>query len=175
RHLVPFGEYLPFRSVLGAVLDFLKIPMSSFSAGALAQTGITAQGLPVGVSICYEDAYASEVGRALPEAALLVNLSNDAWFGTSVAPPQHLQIARMRAIEASRYLVRATNNGISAVLNQHGVEIARIDQFMKDTATASVVPLAGRTPFTRFGNALVLLLSLGVLAAGFSAARRARR
>ena len=104
RHLVPFGEYLPLDRWTRPVLDFLEIPMSDFTSGADVPPLIVLAGQPVGVDICYEDAYANEILRALPRATLLVNASNDAWFGDSLAPHQHLEIARMRALETGRYL-----------------------------------------------------------------------
>jgi apolipoprotein N-acyltransferase len=106
RHLVPFGEFMPLKPVLGPVLDFLQIPMSDFSAGSPKEPPLlTVAGHPAGISICYEDAFAEEVREALPQAAFLVNASNDAWFGDSLAPYQHLEIARMRAKETQRYLL----------------------------------------------------------------------
>ncbi|MGH8596232.1 MAG: apolipoprotein N-acyltransferase, partial [Gammaproteobacteria bacterium] len=129
HHLVPFGEYLPFDRWLRPVLDFLTIPMSSFARGPSLQAPLEYGALRIGVSICYEDAYAREVTKALPLANILVNVSDDAWFGRSIAPDQHLQIARMRAIETGRYLLRATNTGISAIIDHRGRVVARSPQF----------------------------------------------
>ena len=131
RHLVPFGEYLPFDDWTRPVLDFLEIPMSDFSRGGNGKPLVTLAGYPVGIDICYEDAYGDEIIRALPEAALLINASNDAWFGDSLAPHQHLEIARMRAVETARYMLRATNTGISAIIDQHGVLRGTSPQFEK--------------------------------------------
>ncbi len=158
RHLVPFGEYMPLPDPLLRILDFLEIPMSDFSAGPRHQPLLEAAGRPVGVSICYEDAFGEEVIDTLPEAELLVNVSNDAWFGDSLAPHQHLQIARMRARETGRYLLRATNTGVSAVIDERGRVRARSPQFEPHALVAEVVPYQGLTPYAAVGNYGVLCL-----------------
>jgi apolipoprotein N-acyltransferase len=163
RHLVPFGEYLPLKDLLGPVVDFMHIPMSDFSAGAPDPPVLQVAGHRVGVSICYEDAFGEEVIDALPQATLLVNVSNDAWFGDSIAPAQHLQMARMRALETGRYMLRATNTGISAIIGPGG-ELRKIaPQFKKYTLTGEVTPMQGATPYVRLGN-LPVVLTLLVLA-----------
>jgi apolipoprotein N-acyltransferase len=166
RHLVPFGEYLPMDRWTRPVLDFLRIPMSDFTPGGNGRPLVTLAGHAAGINICYEDAYASEVIRALPEAAFLINASNDAWFGDSLAPHQHLEIARMRALEAGRYLLRATNTGISAIIDEHGTLRGTAPQFAKAVLTDEVQPLAGATPFARWGNAAVVLLAALMLLIG---------
>jgi apolipoprotein N-acyltransferase len=171
RHLVPFGEYLPFDRWTRPVLDFLEIPMSDFSPGAEAQPLIELAGHPVGVDICYEDAYGEEIIRALPQAALLINASNDAWFGDSLAPHQHLEIARMRALETGRYLLRATNTGVSAIIDERGRILVRSPQFERATLTGSALPLQGVTPFVRWGNHAVVLLALLMSLAGLQPRR----
>ena len=167
RHLVPFGEYLPFDRWIRPVLDFIEIPMSDFSAGGDGKPLVTLAGYPVGVNICYEDAFGEEVIRALPEAALLVNASNDAWFGDSLAPHQHLEIARMRAVEAARYLLRATNTGVSAIIDDKGGLRAVSPQFELSILTEKVPPLTGTTPFTRWGNYGIVVLASLLLAIAF--------
>lgn len=164
RHLVPFGEYLPLRFLLGPVLDFLTIPMSDFSAGAPDQGAFMVHGHRAGVSICYEDAYGNELRRALPDAALLVNVSNDAWFGDSLAPHQHLEIARMRALEFSRYMLRATNTGVSAIIDHKGRIVTRIPQFTAAATTADLTPRRGATPYALAGHVPVVLLAIIALA-----------
>ena len=144
----------------------MKIPMSDFSAGPPRQPLLDVAGQRIGVSICYEDAFGEEVIEALPGATLLVNVSNDAWFGDSIAPAQHLQIARMRALETGRYLLRATNTGISAIIGPQGQILARSPQFEVHDLKGSVQGMTGMTPYARWGNwvvisgALVLLLGL---------------
>jgi len=160
RRLVPFGEYLPFKTLLDPVLGFLQIPMSDFSSGGDAAPLIPLAGSLAGVNICYEDAFASEVMRALPEAEFLVNASNDAWFGDSLAPHQHLQIARMRALESGRYLLRATNTGISAIIDPRGELRGTAPQFQQAVLTDFIQPMQGMTPFARWGDWPLLLISL---------------
>jgi apolipoprotein N-acyltransferase len=163
RHLVPFGEYLPLDAWTRPVLDFLDIPMSDFTPGGDEPPIITLAGQPVGINICYEDAYANEVIRALPRATLLINTSNDAWFGDSLAPHQHLEIARMRAVEARRFLLRATNTGISAIIDQLGQLRGTSPQFEPAVLSGEAIPLSGTTPFVRWGNAAVILIALVML------------
>ncbi len=163
QHLVPFTEYLPFAEVLGDIVDWMDVPMSDFSAGAPDQPPLELAGQKVAVTICYEDAFGEEVIRALPEATLLVNVSNDAWFAGSIAPAQHLQIARMRALETGRYLLRATNTGISAVVDARGDLVAVSPPFEEHVLQATVQPLAGTTPYVLLGNYPVVLLSLSLL------------
>jgi apolipoprotein N-acyltransferase len=115
------------------------------------------------VAICYEDAYAAEQLYALPEATILINVSNDAWFGDSIAPHQHLQIARMRAREAGRYVARATNNGVSAFIGPDGGLIRTGPQFEYVAMTHDVVPMAGSTPYAIVGNAPVIGAALLVV------------
>jgi apolipoprotein N-acyltransferase len=173
RHLVPFGEFLPFEPVLGPVLGFLEIPMSDFSAGPKDEPPLLKlAGHPAGISICYEDAFGAEVREALPAAGFLVNASNDAWFGDSLAPHQHLEIARMRARETERFLLRATNTGVSAIIGPRGEIVSRSRLFEQAVLTADVVPLAGATPFVRFGNAAPVGIALSLIVFGVSAARR---
>jgi apolipoprotein N-acyltransferase len=172
RHLVPFGEYLPFDRWLRPVLDFLRIPMSNFTPGADAQTLLNADGHVLGVSICYEDAFAGEIARALPAAAILVNVSNDAWFGESIAPHQHLQIARMRALETGRNMLRATNTGISAIIDERGKIITRSKQFVPDVITGVVTPRSGLTPAAEYGILIPLLLCAAMVGVFSFALRR---
>jgi apolipoprotein N-acyltransferase len=163
HHLVPFGEYLPFDDWIRPLLNFLAIPMSSFSPGPARQRPLPFNGMRIGASICYEDAYAGEVMKPLPNANLLVNVSDDAWFGDSIAPHQHLQIARMRALETGRYLLRATNTGISAIIDARGRVVARSPQFEPYVLTGEIRLHAGATPFVRGGQwPLVVVLALGV-------------
>jgi apolipoprotein N-acyltransferase len=166
HHLVPFGEYLPLEPLFGWLMQSLQIPMSDFSPGPAAQAPLPAAGQEIGVSVCYEDAFGSDVIRALPRATLLVNVSEDAWFGDSLAPHQRVQMARLRALEAGRPMLRAANTGPSVVIDEHGRIIARSPQFRTDVLTAAVQPMQGATPFARFGNRPVISWLLVLLAAG---------
>lgn len=157
RHLVMFGEYLPLRGLIGSTLDALAVPNADFTAGSEEQALLQAGGYPVGVSICFEAIFPEEIRRALPEAAYLVNVSNDAWFGRSLAPHQHLEMARMRAKETGRALLRATNTGISAIIEPDGRIQARTRQFERASLTGSITPMQGATPYVSFGNWPVML------------------
>lgn len=164
QHLVPFGEYIPFKQSLGSVLDLLAVPMSDFSPGPADQHLLKAGGVDLGASICYEDAFGEELIHALPQAKLLVNVSNDAWFGDSLAPHQHLQMAQMRALETGRWMLRGTNNGISALIDDRGRLQAVSPQFKEYVLTGQVQPRSGLTPYARFGNGPVLLIVLACIA-----------
>ncbi len=166
QHLVPFGEYIPLQAILGNLLKLLDVPMSEFSAGNAHQTQISSTGQTIGVSICYEDAFGDLIRNSLPAATLLVNVSNDAWFGDSIAPHQHLEIARMRALESGRYLLRATNTGISAVIDTKGKIIMHTPQFQIITLRSPAQAYQGSTPYVRFGNGLILSILLLCLLLG---------
>lgn len=156
-HLVPFGEYLPLNFLLRDVIDFFSMPMSDFSRGDWIQPLLEVKGQKVAATICYEDAFGEELIRYLPEASLLVNGSNNAWYGDSFAPHQHLQISRMRAVETGRDLMRATTNGISALVNHKGEIKIRSRQFESDVVTGTVQPRSGATPYVQWGNYPVLI------------------
>lgn len=163
RHLVPFGEYLPFRPLFDWVLDLLAIPFSDFSAGEDRQPLLVAADHPVGMTICYEDAFARDVRWQLPEARYLVNLTNDAWFGDTIAPHQHLQMAQMRAKEMGRYLLRVNNTGITAVISPRGEIIAQAKPFVRTTLTEEIKPLEGTTPYVVWGDGLLVSVWLAAL------------
>ena len=161
NHLLPFGEYLPWQPLSGWVLDRLQIPLGSFTAGADRQTLLQAGGYAFITTICYEDAFGEQMLKQLDQAAYLVNLTNDAWFGNTAEPHQHMQMAQMRALETGRYLVRATNTGVSGFVGPDGMPRQRAPMFVTTTLTASIVPMAGLTPYARLGDVGVFaLLSL---------------
>ena len=170
RHLVPFGEFIP--PGFGWVLNILHIPMSDFSRGAAAQV-LDAGGTRFGVAICYEDMYGEEVIDSLPAAQVLVNVSNDAWFGHSLEPEQHLQASQMRALETGRWMVRATNTGVTAAIDEHGRVVSRLPDYTQGTLYADVVPREGMTPYARTGNLPVLAIVAALLFAGFRKRPRA--
>jgi apolipoprotein N-acyltransferase len=163
QHLVPFGEFLPFKPLFGWLIQFLQIPMSDFSAGAPGQAPLAAAGQVVGVSVCYEDAFGDEVIRALPAATLLVNVSEDAWFGDSLAPHQRLQMARVRALETGRPMLRAANTGPSAIIDARGEVVALSPQFQPWALTGTVQPMTGMTPYARAGDWPVVLMAILML------------
>ncbi|MGC9456391.1 MAG: apolipoprotein N-acyltransferase [Halothiobacillaceae bacterium] len=164
RHLVPFGEYLPLRGLLEAFHGLIDVPMADLSPGPAVQALPVVRGRQVGVSICYEAALSREIRRALPEASLLVNASNDSWFGDSLAPDQHLQIARVRSMEFGRPMARATNTGISAFIDHRG-RLLETTRFDETAALAKALqPMSGSTPFARWGNWPLFLMLLPAIA-----------
>jgi apolipoprotein N-acyltransferase len=164
RHLVPFGEFIPpgFRFVLAV----LKIPMSDFSAGQRSQAPLVAAGIPFGVAICYEDIFGEEVIDFLPQAQILLNVSNDAWFGRSFAADQHMQSSQMRALETGRWMVRSTNTGASAAIDERGRVVSRLPAFTAGALVENVTPRQGSTPYSRWGNAPALILAAAVAILG---------
>jgi apolipoprotein N-acyltransferase len=173
-HLVPFGEFVP--PGFGWIVRVLRIPLADFSRGTTEQRPLAVAGQRVAINICYEDAYGSELIRQLPEATLLVNVSNVAWFGDSLAPAQHLQIARARALETGRMHLTATNTGITAAIGRDGRVLARLPQFAEGRLDAKVQGYAGATPYVRLGDwpALALCALLLALVAVVAAARHSR-
>jgi apolipoprotein N-acyltransferase len=168
RHLVPFGEYFPVPETVREWMRLMSIPVSDLSPGEENQPLLrTVNGLELAVAICYEDAYGAEQLYALPDADLLINISNDAWFGDSVAPHQHLEIARMRAVEAGRYVIRATNTGVSAFIGPSGQILESAPQFELAVMQREVVPHSGLTPYARTGNWPVIALAAVVIIGGF--------
>jgi len=163
RHLVPLGEYFPFRSVLGFFAQWVNIPMSDIGEGESSQPLITAAGQKIGLSICFEDAFDRSVLLDLPEATLLVNVSNDAWFENSSQPWQHHQIARMRAVETGRMLLRATNTGVSSIIDRNGDVLQIAPQFKREVIKAEVQAYKGSTPYVVWANYLLISLGLSVL------------
>ncbi|MFN7427260.1 MAG: apolipoprotein N-acyltransferase [bacterium] len=172
QHLVPFGEFVP--PLFGWVIRWLHIPMQDFSSGGSDQRPMDLSGQKVAINICYEDAFGREVIRQLPEATILVNVSNTAWFGRSLAQPQHLQIARMRALETGRPMLRATNTGMTAVIDPRGRVLAVADPFSEAVLRARVQGHEGVTPFVRVGDGLAVGLAMLLAVAAFGLARRAR-
>ena len=160
RHLVPFGEYFPLGFLWKDALRGLATIGEDFTPGAAAKPLVSAGHWRLGSSICYEILFGEEVRDALPEAQVLVNVSNDGWFGDSLGPHQHLEIARMRALETGRELLRATNTGITAVIDPLGHVTQRLPQFERGVLTAEVQPRSGLTPYARWGEWPVLALIL---------------
>lgn len=162
RHLVPFGEYMPLRFILDFAARYIDIPMSDLAAGDGPHVPLTVQGVAVGVSICYEDVYGEEMRALLPASQLLVNVSNDAWFGDSAAPHQHEQKARMRAREFARPLVRVTNTGVSSAIDHRGNIQGRILHDVQGILDVTIQPREGLTPYAVVGNWPVWLTTLGL-------------
>jgi apolipoprotein N-acyltransferase len=165
-HLVPFAEFFPVPDFVRSWMRLMSLPYSDFTRGGVDQPPLPAGGLKLGTTICYEDAYGSSMLEGLHDADALVNVTNDAWFAHSTARYQHFQIARMRAMEARRYLIRAANDGVSAVVGPHGEVIARAPEFTPFVLESTVVPRTGLPPYARVGNFAVVGLSLVALALG---------
>ena len=153
RHLVVFVEYMPLRWILDFMNSYINIPFSDLQSGALDQPPMSVNGVELGISICFEDVFSREILIALPEASLLVNASNDAWFGDSLAPHQHLEIAQMRALEFGRPMLRSTNTGVSAFIDHRGRIVERSGQFKTESITQTVQGRTGSTPFYYFARA----------------------
>lgn len=165
RHLVPFGEFIP--PGFGWVLDLLHIPLSDFSSGGISQAPLSVAGQKVAVNICYEDAFGEEVIRALPTTTLLVNVSNDAWFGDGFAARQHRQISQMRALETGRMVIRATNTGSTAIIDVNGRVVSELPLFQRGILHGYAQGYQGTTPYSRSGNLPVVLgLAILLFAAG---------
>ena len=164
RHLVPFGEYFPVPAAVREWMRMMSLPHNDLRAGAADQPLlVAANGAGISVAICYEDAYGAEQLFSMDDAAFLVNVSNDAWFGDSIAPHQHLEIARMRALEVGRFALRVTNTGISAFIGPHGEVIDTGPQFEPVSMTRSIEPRTGSTPYMRSANKPVIGFCLLVL------------
>jgi len=170
-HLVPSGEFIP--PGFGWVLGVLQVPLSDFSRGGHDQAPIAAAGQRVAVNVCYEDAFGDEIARRVREATILVNVSNVAWFGDSLAPAQHLQIARLRAVETGRMHLAATNTGITAAIDRDGRVLARLPQYTEGRLEVSAQGYAGATPYASYADWPVVIVSLLVLAGALLVARRA--
>lgn len=176
HHLVPFGESIPAKPVVGWLIRrVLAIPLADQTPGPAYPQPMEVAGQRLAVNICYEDAFGGELIRQLPSATLLVNFTNDAWYGRSLAAEQHAQMSAMRAIEAGRPMLRATNTGITAIIDHHGVARARLPWFTRGVLEGSIAGRTGATPYVRFGDAIALGASLAVIAIALAALRLQRR
>jgi len=172
-HLVPFGEFVP--AGFGWIVRTFAIPLSDFSLGPENPKPLALAGQLVAPNICWEDAFGEEIIRQLPQATLLVNVSNVAWFGDSLAPAQHLQISRMRALETGRTMLRATNTGMTAIIDPRGRVIARLPQFTEGILEGEVRGYVGASPYVKFGNTPIVLTCIALLGALVFIRRRVGR
>jgi len=157
-HLVPFGEYVPLASLIRGLMHFFNMPMSGFSAGAVDQEPLSIKGYKAVATLCYEDVFPQDILQYIPESQFMINLSNNGWYGDSFAPHQHLEMARMRALETSRELIRSTTSGISALIDSRGRIMVQGAQFEAALIHGKVQPRTGTTPYVRWGNYPVILL-----------------
>lgn len=162
QRLVPFGEFIPMEGLLRGLIQFFDMPMSAFNPGDADQQGLHAGALALAPFICYEIVYPDLVASWLPETDLLITISNDAWFGASIGPLQHLQMAQMRALENGRYLLRSTGSGVSAIIDQRGHITVRGGQFKREVITGEALAYQGSTPFSITGSWPILLLCLTI-------------
>jgi len=169
QKLVPFGEYVPLQQVLRGLIEFFNLPMSDFRPGPAEQAPLIAnigsRDLKIAPYICYEIVYPDFVRSQAKQSDLLLTISDDSWFGTSAGPLQHLQMARMRAIENGRYLIRVTNTGVTAIINHYGQLVAQAEPFVQQNLTGTVSVTSGHTPYSRWGSWPILILSFVLLIA----------
>jgi apolipoprotein N-acyltransferase len=161
NHLVPFGEFIPLKQVFGWIYrDWLNMPLSDLSRGGWDQTPMPLAGQQVAVNICYEDVFGEEIIRQLPQATMLVNVSNDAWYGRSIAADQHMQFSQARAIETGRMVLRATNTGATAAIDAYGNVVAHVPHDTQISLNTTAQGYTGMTPYASWGNWPFLALSL---------------
>jgi apolipoprotein N-acyltransferase len=172
RRLVPFGEYVPLEQWLRGSIEFFDLPTSYINIGPDHQSGLAVNGIAIAPTICYEVVYPSLVAKSAHNSNVLMTVSNDAWFADSIGPLQHLQMAQMRALETGRYMIRSTNNGVSAIVDPSGDVVAKTRQFVATTLAGTVYPAYGQTPFMRWGSGPSVILALLLLIGVYSARRR---
>ncbi len=164
RRLVPFGEYVPMEGLLRGLIGFFDLPMSHMGPGPWRQPLLDLGGDRGAMAICYEVVYPDLVRREAARADVLLTISNDTWFGRSIGPLQHVEMARMRALENGRWMLRDTNNGVTAVIDPEGRITARLPQFQEGVLRARYSTMTALTPFTRFGHPpLLALLAVAVI------------
>ncbi len=174
RRLVPFGEYVPLERYLRGLIGFFDLPMARAARGPADQPPLIAAGRRVAMAICYEIVYPDAVRRSVLDADLIVTISNDAWFGSSIGPHQHMQMARMRALENGRWLLRGTNNGITAIVDHRGRFAAQLPQFETGVLVGGYQVMEGHTPYARTGS-VPLVVALMILAGILAGLRRRKK
>ncbi len=172
-HLVPFSEFIPFKWLIGWVYDdLLDMPLADFTSGGIDQAPFALGGQKIAMTNCYEDLFGEEIIRKLPQATLLANVSNDAWFGRSWGPQQHLQISQMRALEMGRYMLRSTNTGVTAIIDHQGRVVSRAPEFTRMSLDGAAQGYTGTTLYVRVGNFGVLCFSIAIIVIAAALRRR---
>ncbi|WP_444929923.1 apolipoprotein N-acyltransferase [Microbulbifer sp. SSSA002] len=172
RHLVPFGEYVPLEDFIRGTIEFFNLPTSFIRSGPDEQSPLRAAGASWAPLICYEIVYPQLVADSAQSSQILLTISNDAWFGASIGPLQHMQMAQMRALETGRYLVRGTNTGVTAIVDPKGHIVKQLPQFERATMSGDIRAMRGATPFMLGGISLVFALALPMLALALFLRRR---
>lgn len=175
QQLVPIGEYIPYEEWLRGAIPFFDLPMSSFTWGPSNQPPLLVKNQAMAPFICYEIAYPSLVQRLSKQASMLTTISNDGWFGHSIGPDQHFEMVRMRAKETGRYILRGTNNGITAIINDQGQVVSQAPRFVATVLRGDVFPAHGFTPWQRMGVQPLLAICALLLLLGFWRGRQATR
>ncbi len=164
QHLLPIGEYVPFEDIFRNIAPFFNLPMSSFQAGQINQPALRIKEQQAAPAICYEIAFSEDLRRKIKqETTFIITVSNDAWFGYSIGPWQHAQIARMRALEFGRPVLRATNTGVTQIIDHRGHVTAQLPRFERQVLEASFHPTTGQTPYQRWGSYPLIFLMMSLL------------
>ena len=159
-HLVPFGEYIPFIEGLRGIINFFDLPMSNVSHGSQLQENIRIlDNIPISSPICFDIAFPNTVRKMNKSSLLMINVSNDTWFGNSIGPYHHLSIARVRSIENNRYTIRATNDGISAIISNKGTIVTLLDKGKSGILEGNVKLIKNSTFYSRNGHLFFIILS----------------
>ncbi|CEK10865.1 apolipoprotein N-acyltransferase [Legionella hackeliae] len=158
QHLVPFGEYIP--KAVQTISEWLAVPDANLMPGKNNQTLVKVQKHPIATLICYELAYGDLLRHQLPKAEWIVSISDDGWFGHSLAMYQQLQMAQVRSLETGRYQVVANNDGLSSIINHQGELIASLPAFNAGILKSNITPLDGATFWVTFGDKPTLLFCL---------------
>ncbi|WP_018691033.1 apolipoprotein N-acyltransferase [Algicola sagamiensis] len=176
HHLLPIGEFVPFETFLRKLAPIFDLPMSSFTRGDFVQPNLVANGLNLVPAICFEVAFTNQIAASLKEETdFILTVSNDAWFGDSIGPNQHLDIARMRAVEYGRPMLRATNNGVTAVIDAQGQIVKQIPQFEDAVLKTTVDRVRGQTVYWKYGNTPLMILALLMGTSGLLSFLREKR
>ncbi len=169
QHLVPFGEFIPLPALFGWMYEFMNMPMSGFGRGGMGQAPLILGATRLGANVCYEDIFGDELRNTAAQSTLLANVSNMAWFDGSWAADQHLQMARARALETGRWMIRSTNTGATAIVSHRGRVVGRLPPGEPGVLEGTAENRVGLTPYLRWGDApvLVVLGGLALLLAAF--------